>query len=73
MLSPESAKTEPNKKRVFNMIKWFNKMKELNKKFAILPWNGVDASRKHITKAYEILHTMDNLWLYFSRVQSKIK
>ena len=73
MLSPLPSETEPDKKLVLTIGKWYTKMKELDKKFAILPWKAEDSDKAPITKLEDIPTTMGKLRNYFSRVHAKVE
>ena len=73
MLSPGPSDTESNKKLVLTVRKWFTKMKELDKRFAMSPWKAVDGDKWPITKVDDIPMPMGKLRLYFSRVQANVK
>ena len=63
--------SEPDKQLAKIAQKWFQKMKESDNRFAILPWKAADASRSNIRLQKDIPNLMSKLRVYFSRVQAK--
>ena len=62
---------EPDKKLCLQFQKWFTKMKEIDNKFAIVPWKLEDKQQALIRTPDKIPKMMSKMKIYFSRAQAK--
>jgi hypothetical protein len=62
---------ELDKRLTLELQKWFNKMKEVDKKFTVISWKKEDGPMQPIREAKHIPNVISKLRVYFSRIQAR--
>lgn len=70
MVTTPPSSTEPDKKLVLQLQKWFAKMQESDKNFSLLPWGVTDHHKPHIKQMQDIPTTISKLKVYFTRARA---
>ena len=70
MLTLPSSK-EPDKKLNLLLVKWFTKMKEMDKNFTVISWRKEDGPKYPIKCSKHIPDTISKMRVYFARIQAR--
>ena len=62
---------EPDKKLSLETQKWFDKMKEIDGQFTLLPWKKADEGQPSIRVSNRLPHLMSKMRMYLSRANVK--
>ena len=62
---------EPDKKLCMETQKWFDKMKEIDSQFTLLPWKKVDVGQPSIKVSKKLPPLMSKMRMYLSRANVK--
>ena len=70
MLTVPSSK-EPDKKLNLQLVKWFTKMREMDKNFTVISWRKEDGPKYPIKCPKNIPDTTSKMRVYFARIQAR--
>ena len=70
MITLPSSK-EPDKRLTLEIQKWFDKMKEVDKKFTVISWKTEDGHMQPIRDTKYIPNVISKLRVYFARIQAR--